>query len=118
MAQEMKDAFDAVCIDEYQDVNEIQHRLFEAISTERNRFMVGDIKQSIYAFRGAVPDIFGELRSAFPPKEANASNAVLYITKNFRSEEPVITFANGVLAFRNNYLPFVRIYCAVYLFIP
>lgn len=99
LALEFKSAFDAVCIDEYQDVNAVQHRIFELISTERNRFMVGDIKQSIYAFRGAVPDIFGELRSAFPPKEANASSAVLYLTKNFRSEEPVITFANGVFDF-------------------
>ncbi len=99
LALSMKGAFDAVCIDEYQDVNEIQHRIFEAISTERSRFMVGDIKQSIYAFRGALPDIFGRLRSTFPPLEANESRAVLYLTRNFRSEEPVISFANGVFDF-------------------
>lgn len=99
LALEMRGAFDAVCIDEYQDVNEIQHRIFEAISTERNRFMVGDIKQSIYAFRGAVPEIFGALRSSFPAPEANEDRAVLYLTRNFRSEENIISFANGVFDF-------------------
>ena len=99
LALEMRGAFDAVCIDEYQDVNETQHRIFEAISTERNRFMVGDIKQSIYAFRGAVPDIFGRLRQSFPSPEANEDRAVLYLTRNFRSEENIISFANGVFDF-------------------
>ena len=99
LALEMRDAFDAVCIDEYQDVNETQHRIFEAISTERNRFMVGDIKQSIYAFRGAVPDIFGRLRSSLPSADEEKDSAVLYLTRNFRSEEPVISFANGVFDF-------------------
>lgn len=99
LALEMRDAFDAVCIDEYQDVNETQHRIFEAISTERNRFMVGDIKQSIYAFRGAVPDIFGRLRASLPSADEEGDSAVLYLTRNFRSEEPVISFANGVFDF-------------------
>ena len=98
-ALELRDSFDAVCIDEYQDVNEAQHRIFEAISTERNLFMVGDIKQSIYAFRGAVPDIFARLRTSFPAPEANDTRAVLYLTRNFRSEEPIISFANGVFDF-------------------
>lgn len=99
LALELRDSFDAVCIDEYQDVNEAQHRIFEAISTEKNLFMVGDIKQSIYAFRGAVPDIFARLRTAFPAPEAEDTRAVLYLTRNFRSEEPIISFANGVFDF-------------------
>jgi len=99
LALEFRASFDAICVDEYQDVNAAQHKIFEVISTERNRFMVGDIKQSIYAFRGAVPDFFKDLRSSFPPAEANAASAVLYLTRNFRSEEPVIAFANGVFDF-------------------
>ena len=93
LAREMQGAFDAVCIDE------IQHRIFEAISNKRSRFMVGDIKQSIYAFRGALPDIFGRLRATFPSIDEDADSAVLYLTRNFRSEEPVISFANGVFDF-------------------
>ena len=99
LACELRDSFDTVCIDEYQDVNEVQHRLFRAISTERNLFMVGDIKQSIYAFRGAVPHIFRELRDTLPAYEENKDAAVLYLTRNFRTEEAVIGFANGVFDF-------------------
>ena len=99
LAEEMRAGFDAVCIDEYQDVNEIQHRIFEAIAREDCRFMVGDIKQSIYAFRGALPDIFGRLRATFPDPEKNDTRAVLYLTRNFRSEASVIDYANGVFKF-------------------
>ncbi len=99
LARELAASFDAICIDEYQDVNDLQHLVFEAISTPTNRFMVGDIKQSIYAFRGAKPDIFARLRKSFPAFEENASEAVLYLTKNFRSIPPLIDFNNGVFDF-------------------
>lgn len=96
LAAEMAASFSAVCIDEYQDVNEIQHLIFEALSTESNRFMVGDIKQSIYGFRGAQPAIFEKLRRTFPTE---AHRKVLYLTRNFRSLPPVIDFCNGVFDF-------------------
>jgi len=99
LAQELTASFDAVCIDEYQDVNYLQHRIFEAISTERDRFMVGDIKQSIYGFRGAMPEIFSELRRSMPKPEENKESAVLYLTKNFRSHGHLIDFNNGVFDF-------------------
>ena len=98
-AAELASAFDTVCVDEYQDVNEVQHLLFEAVSTERNRFMVGDIKQSIYAFRGAQPSIFAALRSTLPPPEAKQSAAVGYLSANFRSAAPVINFCNDAFDF-------------------
>lgn len=96
LAEELTAAIDAVCIDEYQDVNDLQHRLFEAISTETDRFMVGDIKQSIYAFRGSDPSIFSRLRRSFFPPEAGKENTLLFLTRNFRSTPPVLEFCNAV----------------------
>lgn len=115
LAREIRASLDAVCIDEYQDVNEYQHKIFEVISPENGRFMVGDIKQSIYAFRGAVPDIFNRLRNPVPARDG--SLCVLYLTRNFRSEPPILDFANGVFDFlfpitrdAIDYLPEDRLY--------
>lgn len=99
LAHELAASFDAVCIDEYQDVNDIQHSIFDAISTPKNRFMVGDIKQSIYCFRGAKPDIFASLRRSFPSLDEDKDSAVLYLTKNFRSHPHLIRFNNAVFDF-------------------
>lgn len=100
LAERLTEAFDVVSIDEYQDVNEIQHKIFEAISSPTNRFMVGDIKQSIYGFRGAEPSIFAELRKRFPPlAESTGNEAVLYLTHNFRSSDGILELANGVFDF-------------------
>lgn len=98
LARAQKSAFDAVYIDEYQDVNAVQDRIFRAISTKNNRFMVGDIKQSIYAFRGAEPSIFAGMRRAYPElSEAKDSPcATLYMRENFRCSKPVIDFTNQI----------------------
>ena len=98
LAKEIGDAYDAVYIDEYQDVNSVQHSIFEAIAKERNRFMVGDIKQSIYSFRLAEPDIFASLREAFPPlaEAGDSPTASIFMSENFRCDETVIRFVNAV----------------------
>lgn len=57
-AKEISSRFDEVYIDEYQDTNELQNKIFTLIAREDNLFTVGDIKQSIYDFRGAEPSIF------------------------------------------------------------
>ena len=56
-AREIAERFDLVFVDEYQDVNPIQHSIFTLLSREDNLFMVGDVKQSIYSFRGAAPEV-------------------------------------------------------------
>ncbi len=99
LAKELRDSYDAICIDEYQDVNDLQHLIFEAISKPHNRFMVGDIKQSIYAFRGAKPSIFASLRASLPTYEDDKESTVLYLTKNFRSHGHLIDFNNAVFDF-------------------
>lgn len=95
-----KSDYDEIYIDEYQDVNEVQNSIFEAIS-RKNRFMVGDVKQSIYAFRGADPTLFDSLRSSFdkitsPDSAVKGNGAAVYMSDNFRCDAPIIGFTNAV----------------------
>lgn len=102
LAKEIADSFDAVYIDEYQDVNAMQDATFRAISKERNRFMVGDIKQSIYRFRGAQPKVFANYRKQFPLLEKTAektAEATVFMSNCFRCDQNVIRFSNAVSGF-------------------
>ena len=74
IARQTAAQFDEIYIDEYQDINPVQDMIFRSIA-RGNRFMVGDIKQSIYGFRGAAPEIFSEYRSAFPKYGTSADDA-------------------------------------------
>ncbi|MEI3580345.1 MAG: UvrD-helicase domain-containing protein [Acutalibacteraceae bacterium] len=66
MAEELSRQFRQVFVDEYQDTNAVQDRIFRAVSDNgRNLFMVGDVKQSIYRFRQADPAIFLEKKEPF-----------------------------------------------------
>ncbi len=89
LAKETADRFDEVCIDEYQDVNSLQDGIFKAITRSTNRFMVGDIKQSIYGFRGAEPKIFADYRT-------DESVKLISLTHNFRSDDTVIDISNEI----------------------
>lgn len=57
-ANDLQSSFSEILVDEYQDTNEAQDTLFTLLSDGSNRFMVGDVKQSIYKFRLAMPYIF------------------------------------------------------------
>ncbi len=101
-AKTLCESFDEVYIDEYQDVNEIQDTIFAIIGTS-HRFMVGDIKQSIYGFREAEPSIFADYRRKFPiydkendtiPEDGGGST--VFMSENFRCDENVISFTNAV----------------------
>ena len=88
----------SVYIDEYQDVNALQDAIFSAISNN-NRFMVGDIKQSIYSFRSAKPEIFADMKTTFPKLDTGANKALgasIFMSKNFRCDEGIIKFVNTV----------------------
>ena len=92
--------YDEVYIDEYQDVNEIQDRIFSIIGRD-HRFMVGDIKQSIYGFRDAEPSLFANYRSTFSQYNENGadknSNGIkIFMSENFRCDKNVIDFSNLV----------------------
>ena len=100
LADAMKNAYDAIYIDEYQDVNAVQDRIFRAIAKPDNRFMVGDIKQSIYGFRGAEAAIFAGLRNAYAPIDQAAAGeaATIFMSENFRCSREVVDFTNLLFA--------------------
>ncbi len=99
-AKAYAEQFSDIYIDEYQDVDPVQDLIFNAISTPHNRFMVGDIKQSIYGFRGAAPSLFASYRKSFPKHgttEAEYStNETIFMSENFRCAKPIIDFTNLV----------------------
>ena len=97
IAKNVAGQFEAIYIDEYQDVNSLQNRIFEAISRPDNRFMVGDIKQSIYGFRSACPEIFAGMKSAFPRlDEAKGDCASIFMSRNFRCDKAIVDFVNNI----------------------
>ncbi len=98
LARSISEQYLAVYIDEYQDVNDLQDCIFRAISRPDNRFTVGDIKQSIYSFRSANPDIFAAAKRSYPTLDENpdAPMASIFMSKNFRSSEGVINFVNSI----------------------
>lgn len=101
-AVQIGNRFREVMIDEYQDSNEVQDQIFSALTEKRqNCFMVGDVKQSIYQFRLADPDIFLKKYNSYPnatDAEAGEGRKVI-LTSNFRSSGGVISAVNDV--FRN-----------------
>ena len=89
-----QERFHEVMVDEYQDTNHIQERMLELLSNGHNRFMVGDIKQSIYRFRQADPQIFNE---KFQRYAQNTQEGKLILLKeNFRSSSEVLSATNDV----------------------
>ncbi len=89
--------FSSVYIDEYQDVNALQDAIFSAVS-KNNRFMVGDIKQSIYGFRSAKPEIFAEMKGRFPKLEEGVYSPAssIFMSQNFRCDRGIIDFTNEI----------------------
>ncbi len=97
VARDVRERFDEIYIDEYQDVNAVQDAIFAAVSNGKNRFMVGDIKQSIYSFRGAEPMIFAGYRRIFGTlDDGKDTGAAIFLSNNFRCDERVIDFSNIV----------------------
>ena len=95
LAKELTGEFDEILIDEFQDTNEAQVSLFNAISKDgNNQFIVGDVKQSIYAFRQARPEIFVSLLDKTPRFEGKNYPAKIYLDSNFRSREGVVEAVN------------------------
>ncbi len=93
--------FNEIAIDEYQDSNMVQEYILTTISRKNNIFMVGDVKQSIYKFRQARPELFLEKYNSYKMKENKGENDNLKIKlfKNFRSREEVLSLTN--LLFQN-----------------
>ena len=96
VANRMKNELFEILIDEYQDTNDVQDKIFETLSrNQENLFMVGDVKQSIYKFRQARPEIFIEKRGIY--KENNqAKRELILLSNNFRSRCEIIDSVNSV----------------------
>ena len=92
--QEYQERFHEVMVDEYQDTNHIQERMLELLSNGTNRFMVGDIKQSIYRFRQADPQIFNEKFHSFA--QDSKEGQLILLKENFRSSSEVLDATNDV----------------------
>lgn len=97
-ADELSRQFEEILVDEYQDSNDVQEALIHAISRERfgtpNVFMVGDVKQSIYKFRLARPELFLKKYESYPREDGLYQTIELH--QNFRSRDSVLSGINEV----------------------
>lgn len=102
LAHEVSASFDEIFVDEFQDINPMQSDIFRALSCECSIFQVGDIKQSIYGFRGAAPHIFSDYRRSYTaldrkdPETEKAETLTVFLSANFRSAFPVTAFVNRI----------------------
>ena len=101
LALAFREQYDEVYIDEYQDVDEMQDEIFRLVGGD-HRFIVGDIKQSIYGFRGADSTVFARYREKLPklPDDPAAAPSTdgnsIFMSDNFRCDESVIRTTNAV----------------------
>lgn len=99
VAENFREFFDEVLVDEYQDSNNVQEAIINLVSRKNtnnpNVFMVGDVKQSIYRFRQAKPELFLEKYNTYS-REEGGLDRVIQLYKNFRSREEVINGVNFI----------------------
>ena len=99
VAKSFREYFDEVLVDEYQDSNNVQEAIIDLVSRKKlenpNVFMVGDVKQSIYRFRQAKPELFLDKYNKYPLEDGDI-NRKIQLYKNFRSREEVISGVNYI----------------------
>jgi len=93
IAATLRKKYKYIFIDEYQDTNPMQEKILAAVAGKQNIFMVGDVKQSIYGFRGCEATIFADRMTDF---DRNLSGKVVFLNENFRSRQNILKFANLV----------------------
>ncbi|MCC8073921.1 MAG: helicase-exonuclease AddAB subunit AddA [Clostridiales bacterium] len=100
IAGQLSKQYYEILVDEYQDTNEAQDMLFTNLSNGRNLFTVGDIKQSIYRFRLAMPHIFNNRKKEYAPYNAddNAVSSKIILDKNFRSRKDICSYVNFIFS--------------------
>ena len=99
-ANELTEKYKEILIDEYQDTNEAQNILFETVSrNKKNFYCVGDVKQSIYRFRLASPELFMNLKEKLPLCEGEFNTASqIILEKNFRSRQAITECVNYIFS--------------------
>ena len=95
ICDEIRANYEKIFVDEYQDANRVQEKIIKGIAKPNNRFMVGDVKQSIYGFRQAEPDIFLETLEEF---SRGGQSEVGFLNYNFRSHSLILNFVNFVFS--------------------
>lgn len=101
ISEEISSMFDAVLVDEFQDINEVQDLLFRAVTHNKNNlFVVGDVKQSIYGFRQAKPEIFINYKNKYTGYNAEDDNypAKIILDRNFRSRLGITEACNFIFS--------------------
>ena len=96
IAKEYKEKFEEIAIDEYQDSNLVQEYILSSISRGNNIFMVGDVKQSIYKFRQARPELFLDKYENYSMNKEVGKDLKIKLFKNFRSRKNILDFTNLV----------------------
>jgi len=94
LTKEIHSRFDAIIVDEFQDINPVQFSIIKSLSARKGLMVVGDEDQSIYGFRGAVPDIMIRFKDYFPDADS------FMLEKNYRVPEPIMEKAS--LLIKNN----------------
>lgn len=89
VAKQYQDKFTEIAIDEYQDINLVQEQILTAVSNNHNMFMVGDIKQSIYKFRHARPELFKDKYETYGENR-------IQLYENFRSKKEILDLSNEI----------------------
>ncbi|MBQ5955829.1 MAG: UvrD-helicase domain-containing protein, partial [Firmicutes bacterium] len=101
-AEFYREKFENIFVDEYQDSNVLQEALISRIARENNLFTVGDVKQSIYGFRLAEPEIFEtryrKYKAEYEEKGEDTSSLKIDLNQNFRSKDSVIGLINDVFS--------------------
>ncbi len=98
-AEALRKRYKYISVDEYQDINPVQQAILDALRSGDNIFVVGDIKQSIYAFRGAEPGIFLERLKPTSTKPGTTTQGLrIDLNANFRSDKGILDFVNKVFS--------------------
>ena len=99
LAQSISQQYEEILVDECQDINAAQEMLFRAVSREENNlFLVGDVKQSIYRFRQACPELFMRRKKVYHPYDREHFPAKIILSKNFRSAPEITGAVNGLFS--------------------
>lgn len=94
--QALREKYRYIFVDEYQDINSVQEEIISLVSGKNNRFMVGDIKQSIYRFRLCDPDIFLQKYEEYDKK--NSISELFKLNCNFRSDKKILKFVDLIFS--------------------
>lgn len=96
VSNELMKHYKEIYIDEYQDSNYIQEKILQGITDGKNMFMVGDMKQSIYMFRGAEPELFNKKFNTFSEEVIGEKNIRKNMKTNYRSKKGVLNSVNNL----------------------